>query len=161
MKRTPLKRKTPLRAKKPLGQGKVPLRAKNTGKVAKRVKKPHKRSSLRKLKDQLWELCKQLTRKRHGLVCYTCKKRCDIPHTGHFISSSVCSTEMRYSLENLRPQCYRCNINLSGNWIAYERFLIADGVNVQELKDRNEKTKGLMYREDWYENKIAEYKSML
>lgn len=67
---------------------------------------------------------------------------------------------MRYSLDNLRPQCYRCNINLSGNWPAYEAHLIRDGVDVAELKNRNEKTKGLMYRADWYQAKIAEYREL-
>lgn len=68
---------------------------------------------------------------------------------------------MRYSLDNLRVQCYACNIHKSGNWIEYERHLIADGIDVQELKDRNEKTKGGMFREDWYKEKIQEYSQIL
>jgi len=65
---------------------------------------------------------------------------------------------MRYCLDNLRPQCWRCNINLSGNWPAYERHLIADGYDVQELKARNENTKGKQYDSLWYLAKIEEYK---
>lgn len=123
-------------------------------------KKRTKKSPLKKLKEKLWKLCREIQIAKYGRNCYTCGAK-DLQgsnlHLGHFIPSSVCSTEMRYDLDNLRPCCYHCNINLSGNWIEYEKHLIRDGIDVQELKDRNEKTKGGMYREDWYENKIREY----
>lgn len=162
MKKTPFKRKTPLKAKKPT------LRAK---KVLKGQKQPNKRKSksdLAKLKVKLWEECKRITRLRYqkptgSYTCYTCDAHLDVPakaQTGHFIPSSVCSTEMRYDLGNLRVQCYRCNINLSGNWIEYEKRLRKEmGDDYPErLKERNESTKGLMYREDWYEMYIKNYK---
>jgi hypothetical protein len=124
------------------------------------VKKRKKKSDLQKLKEKLWELCKQITRATYGNTCYTCGKaglEGSNWHTGHFISSSICSTALRYDLRNLRPQCYNCNINKSGNWLAFEYHLRKDGIDVQELKTQNELGKGLMYREDWYEAKIAEY----
>lgn len=68
---------------------------------------------------------------------------------------------MRYSLDNLRPQCWRCNINLSGNWVAFEDHLKADGVNVEALKQRNRDTKGKQYDSLWYQAKIAEYKAIM
>ena len=134
------------------------------------VKKPPKattapkkrkcKSDLKKLKEKLWKLCREIQIKRYERTCYTCGAQ-DLQgsncHLGHFIPSSVCSTEMRYDLDNLKPCCYHCNINLSGNWIEYEKHLLRDGINVQELKDRNEKTKGQMYRENWYEEKIKIY----
>lgn len=116
-----------------------------------------------KLKAKLWEECKRITRATYGNVCYTCGKtglEGSSWQTGHFISSSICSTAMRYDLDNLRPQCYNCNINKSGNWLAYEQHLKRDGIDVEELKARNEATKGLMYREDFYEAKIAEYQQL-
>jgi len=123
-----------------------------------------KKSQLSKLKAELWQLCRNIQIKRYGSDCYTCPSK-DLQgssrHLGHFISSSICSTELRYSLDNLRVQCYSCNIHKSGNWLAYETHLIADGINVQELKDRNEKTKGQMYRDDFYIQKIAEYTTIL
>ncbi len=127
-------------------------------------KKRKVKSELKKLKETLWKLCREIQILRYGRTCYCCGAQnlegsnC---HLGHFIPSSVCSTEMRYDLDNLKPCCYHCNINLSGNWIAYEKHLIKDGLDVQELKDRNEKTKGGMFREDWYENKIRLYKETL
>lgn len=136
---------------------------KNSLKVAKRAKKRRVKTPLAKLKAQLWQLCREIQIKRYGSNCYTCHSK-DLSgssrHLGHFISSSVCSTELRYSLDNLRVQCYSCNIHKSGNWLAYERHLIRDGVDVQELKDRNEKTKGEMIREEWYQKKIEEYQQL-
>lgn len=170
MKKTPLKRKTPLRAKMPkfgekrrdianaTHRGIRPLKS-NTA-----PRKHKKKSDLAKLKVKLWKLCREIQIARYGRTCYTCGAK-DLQgsncHLGHFIPSSVCSTEMRYDLDNLKPCCYHCNINLSGNWIEYEKHLIRDGVDVQELKDRNEKTKGGMYREDWYETKLEHYKNLL
>ncbi len=125
-------------------------------------KKRHKKSELKKLKERLWQLCREITIKRDGSDCFTCNSK-DLQGSnrqlGHFISSSICSTELRYDLKNLRIQCYACNINKSGNWLAYENRLIREYGEeyVKELKERNEKTKGRMYRQDWYEGKIKEY----
>ncbi len=70
---------------------------------------------------------------------------------------------MAYSLDNLRPQCYRCNIHLSGNWPAFERHLEQEmGFDFPSiLKRRNEQSKGKMYRLDWFINKINEYERLL
>ena len=128
------------------------------------LKKRKVKSDLAKLKAKLWQLCREIQIKRYGSDCYTCPSKNlegSSRHLGHFISSSICSTPMRYDLDNLRIQCYSCNIHKSGNWLAYERHLIQDGIDVQELKDRNEKTKGGMFREDWYIEQIARYKALL
>lgn len=121
------------------------------------------KSPLKKAKEELWQLCRKIIIKRYGNICYCCGAVSLIGsnlHLGHFIPSSVCSTELRYSLDNLRPSCYRCNISLSGNWVAYEAHLKADGIDVEELKRRNEQTKGRMYRLDYYLSKIEEYKRL-
>ena len=146
MKRTALKRRTPLRTNTRLKkQSTVPIS---------------------KLKKQLWQLCRAIIIGKHGRVCYTCPNgtesllegaNCQV---GHFIPSSICSGEMRYYLDNLRPQCFRCNIHLSGNWPAYEAHLRRDGIDVEELKRRNEQTKGLKYDIHWYRAKIAEYETI-
>lgn len=140
----------------------VPLKKRSKAILGASKRKP--KPPLKKLKATLWQLCREIQIKRYGSDCYTCPAKAlegSNRHLGHFISSSICSTELRYSLDNLRIQCYACNIHKSGNWLAYERHLIADGIDVQELKDRNEKTKGGMYRDDFYIQKIAEYQSIL
>lgn len=145
MKRTPLKRKTPLKSSKP-------------AKKLPRKKKP----TITKVKKKLWDLCREITRSRYGNACYTCNKKGlegGNWQTGHFIPSSICSVELRYDLDNLRPQCYHCNINLSGNWVAYEAHLMIDkGRDFPTLlKQRNESTKNRQYDILWYENKVTEY----
>ena len=122
------------------------------------------KTPLAKLKDQLWQLCREITFKRYGNDCYTCdaknltgsNRQC-----GHFIASSVCSSSLRYDLGNLRPQCAACNIWKSGNWLAFENHLKEDGIDVEELKRRNEQTKGLKYDELWYKEKIEEYSALV
>lgn len=152
MKRSGFKRTNPTKAsKRPLGAAKK----KKTRKVP--------TLKITTLKKKLWEECKRITRERHGNVCYTCYKQGLSGgnwQTGHYIPSSVCSVELRYDLGNLRPQCYHCNINLSGNWIEYENHLRSEmGENYPEyLKQRNEATKGQMFDILWYEKKLAEYR---
>lgn len=124
------------------------------------------KTPLAKAKDQLWELCKKITRDRYGNTCYTCHKQGlegSNWHTGHFLTDSTCSTELSYDLRNLRPQCYHCNINLSGNWVTFETRLIADhgAAYVEELKQRNQATKGKKYDILWYLSKIEEYRGLM
>lgn len=138
-----------------------PKKKSATGQIT--TKKRKKKTDLAKRKEQLWKLCREIQIKRYGSDCYTCDSKNlegSSRHLGHFIPSSICSTSMRYDLDNLRVQCYSCNINKSGNWPVYERNLIRDGIDVQELKDRNEKTKNEMYRENWYVEKIENYQRL-
>lgn len=139
-----LKRKTPLRAK-------TPLKKKST-------------TSVTKLKDKLWQLCRVIIFKRYGDTCYSCNAlqlQGANRQLGHFIPRSVCSAAMAYDLENLRIQCFRCNIHLSGNWPGYERHLLADGIDVEDLKRRNQQTIGMKADSLWYLAKIEEYTALL
>lgn len=124
------------------------------------------KTPLARLKFELWDLCKQITRKVHGNICYTCGKQGlegGNWQTGHFIAKSTCSRDLAYDIKNLRPQCYHCNINLSGNWIAYEARLIEDMGKeyIEELKTRNRDTKGGQFDIIYYQKKIEEYKEIL
>lgn len=123
------------------------------------------KTPLAKLKKALWDECRRITRTRHGNTCYTCGRtglEGSNWQTGHYISSSICSVYLRYHLDNLRPQCYNCNINKSGNWIAYEAHLIVDhGRDFPEtLKQLNRDTSGKQYDVLWYEEKLNEYKNL-
>jgi hypothetical protein len=127
--------------------------------------KPKKAKTITQLKKELWKLCRELVIARDGNTCYTCGAR-DLEgsnrQVGHFITSSICSTELRFDISNLRVQDYRCNINLSGNWPAFEAHLIRDHgqAYVDELKRRNRETKGKSYGSSWIIAKTEEYRAL-
>ncbi len=137
---------------------------------AKRVIRPVRRKrrvkgGITKLKEKLWLLCRLITKQRYGNKCYTCGK--EVPdgkgmHTGHYITSSLCSVPLRFDLRNLRPQCYHCNINLSGNWPSYHEKMEEElGRQItKELLVFNHSTKGKVYDVDFFTNKIAEYQKI-
>lgn len=119
-------------------------------------------------KKKLWDECKRLVRAKYvkedgTWSCYTCDLRIENPkdaHTAHFIASSVCGIDLRYSLENLRVCCGNCNVWKSGNWPAYyERMVLEVGQEkVDELmKRRNQITKGGVL---WLQQKLEEYKKL-
>ena len=156
MKRTPLKRGTKVMKRSGFSTKTAPsLKKRSKAILGGNKRKPQTISAL---KMKLWVLCREIIRKRHGNVCFTCG-RTGLEggnwQTGHFIPSSICSVEMRYNLENLRPQCYHCNINLSGNWPAYEERLGKD--KAEELKKENRLSTGKQYDILWYYAKIEEY----
>lgn len=154
MKRTPLKRGT--KQMKRSGFKNKPKTALKRTKLKRRSKTP-----LAKAKLKLWALLREYTILKYGSTCYTCGKE-DLEgsnrHLGHFITKSTCSGELAYSEDNLRIQCYHCNINLSGAWVAYEAHLILDHDRdyCEKLKKRNQETKGKKYDILFYEKRIAE-----
>lgn len=168
MKRTPLARGTS-QLKRSGFKRKATAPLKNAGKVAKRAKKPHKAATLKKLKATLWELCKQITRKRYKKEngtwhCYTCDRLIDAPEkaqTGHGIPSSVGGVLLRYHLNNLRVQDYFCNINLGGNGGEFYRRLVLE--IGQEEVDKIYALKSQSVKADvlFFEQKIAEYTEIL
>ncbi len=131
----------------------------------KRTKKRRKKGEITKLKERLWLVCRQIIKQRYGNTCYTCGR--EVPdgkgmHTGHYITSSLCSTAIRYDLRNLRPQCYHDNINLSGNWPSYRSRIEKECPGITEqLISENEATKGHVYPKEWFEAKIVEYQALL
>jgi len=115
-----LKRKTPLRAKK-----RWVMKARPSKKSTKRLlggNKRRKKTPRQKAEEKLWELCKQITRKRYqnpngGWTCYTSGQHIDEPakcQTGHGKPKGALPLRFQYDLRNLRPQCYHANINLGG-----------------------------------------------
>lgn len=94
-----------------------------------KIPKKKKKSPIRGLKIKLWELCKEIIRLKYGNTCFTCGKTGLVGsgwHTGHFIASSVGGAYLRYNLNNLRPQCYYCNINLGGNGAMFYKKMVEE-----------------------------------
>lgn len=131
------------------------------------LRRPLKRSRtdiIGKLKKMLWEACKVVVRAKYGhpdgtFTCYTCDKTLLKPQdaqTGHFIASSVGGISLRYNLDNLRIQCYTCNIHLGGNGAEFYRRLVLEVG--QEKVDSLFEIKKQIVKADriWYENAIAD-----
>lgn len=157
LKRVELKRKTPLRAST------SPLKRSRLRRVGK--------TPLAKAKAELWQLCRKIAYERDkvdggDIYCYTCGCGPLVgsnKQLGHFIPKSVCSAPMKYDLGNLRYQCFRCNINLSGNWPAFEAHLMTEKGRdfPDKLKKRNQELSGGDYKLIWYEEQIINYKKLL
>jgi len=130
-----------------------------------------KRSKLRKLGKQkisvvqrkLWQLCKEITRKKYGNTCYTCYQAGLVGsnwHTGHLWAKASLGAFLKYDLRVLRPQCYNCNINRGGMGADYyQRMLkeIGEEKMAQLQKDRQVTVNAM----DHYLKLINEYTELL
>lgn len=122
-----------------------------------------KKITLTKLKKKLWTVFSQYIRLRDKGVCFTCGKCVEgrAYHAGHFITKKLCSPPLFFSELNTHGQCYRCNINLSGNWMAYlENMVETYGQDVVDrmLAQRHEK---VTWKQEDYETMIELYKAKL
>lgn len=117
------------------------------------------KSDNRKLQDALWQECRRITLNRYKDFCFTCDKPIagSNRQLGHFIANSVGGALLRYNLDNLRLQCYYCNINLGGNGaIFYKKLLEEKG---QEHIDKLFILKGQTTKAtELYTQLLAEYK---
>lgn len=141
-----------------------------------KIGKPMKRTKLRKqgvqsiskIQRELWELCKQIVRKKYANMngtwyCYTCDRLIDEPakaQTGHGIPKAALGAYLKYDLRILRIQDYYCNINLGGNGAEFYRRLVNE-IGQDEVdkiyQDRQVTVKAI----DHYKMLIEEYKKIL
>ena len=121
------------------------------------------------LKKELWELCKQITRRRYvrpdgTFVCYTCDsiiQEAKSAHTGHFLPSSTCGAYLRHNLRNLRIQDFRCNIQLGGSGAEYYRRMLEEVGEDEVAQLFRDKQKTVKADSIFYQNLIDEYKEIL
>lgn len=136
--------------------------------------KKKSKQPISKIQRQIWELCKEIVRKRDGNTCVICgKQNLDGSgwHTGHFIPNSTCGAFLRYNLRNLHSSCYNCNINLGGNGalflVALEKRYGRDFVD-KIIQDKQTITKAdiIFYENEkqnlekirsWSQNKLLNY----
>lgn len=121
-----------------------------------------KKTPVQKKKEKLWELCKEVVRKRDGNVCVICGASGLIGsnwHTGHLIPSSVCGAHLRYDLRNLHSNCYKCNVQCGGNGAMYYRALERKYGKTFVEKIFLEKNKSIKADILFYEDKIYEFES--
>lgn len=112
-----------------------------------RVKsKPRKvKTTRKKLEDKIWELCKQIIRKRHGDTCYTCGARSlegSNWQTGHGKPKGALPLRYKYDLRNLRPQCMKDNLHYGGLSDIFIAKLEQEPEGLAFLEEACEKTDG-------------------
>lgn len=82
----------------------------------------------------------ETTKFKDELKCFTCSKTYPAfgkgcAQAGHFIPGRHAS--VFFDERNCHGQCYNCNINLKGNWVAYRKHMITRYGEkvVQELEE--------------------------
>lgn len=89
-----------------------------------------KKIPISRYRNKLWELCKSHARNKiNSDRCFTCDRiglSGSNQQTGHFIPSACGGALLRYHPNNLRIQCFHCNINLGSNGSEYYRRLVRD-----------------------------------
>lgn len=127
--------------------------------------KPTKAKTITKLRKDLWKLFSLFIRQRDGYKCFTCGKvgKGAQIHGGHFITGATCSAELYFDETNVHAQCYHDNINLSGNWVVYEKRMIEKygKEHTDNLKLRRTLEMGRKMPSEWYESKIIYYQNKL
>ena len=134
----------------------VPLKKTKLGRKGK--------SPIAKLQQELWQECRRvaltLYKPQDGIYrCFTCDNAIEGSNRqlGHFIPKSVSGALLKYDLKNLRWQCFRCNINLSGNGSEFYRRLVEK--EGQEYVDELFKLKGQTTKAlDHYLKLLEKYK---
>ena len=144
------------------------------------IKKRKKRTVRQKLEDDLWELCKEITRRRYinddgTWTCYTSGSRIlesSNVHTGHGKANGALSLKYKYDLRNLRPQSFRANINLGGMSDIFIAKLEREEEGLEFLEEacvkidgrweiRRIPPMGSLEAEEFLRAKIAEYEALL
>ena len=140
---------------------------KRSGFKRKPQKGPAKRSKLRKLgkspisliQRKLWQLCKEIIRKRYGNICYTCG-RAGLEgsnwHTGHMWPKAALGAYLKYDLRVLRPQDYHCNINLGGNGAVFYVKMLAE-IGPEKMAQLEKDRQVTVRAYDHYSQLLIEY----
>lgn len=120
-----------------------------------------------KLKKDLWKQFALWTKLKYSddgrwCSCYTCGNPLEIGtsgcQAGHWLPKGGYSVHY-FNPDNVRPQCYRCNVNLGGNAAVFERALreeIGEDLVEDMYHIRHAKVKRTI---TWYQEQIEHYKA--
>lgn len=133
------------------------------------VRKWKGKTPLTKVKNKTWNVIREYIfnkyRNEYGTYCFTCGAQAlekSNRHLGHFITGSVCPVSLYFDINNLRPQCYRCNVHLSGNWVEFEKNLKEEigGRKVEAMKKKRWSVAGEKWSEKDYNKHIDKIESL-
>lgn len=123
------------------------------------------KSEIRKTQDKLWQECRRVKRgKREIIDCYTCEARdlqgsnCQL---GHMWAKASVSAVLKYHLDILEYQCYRCNINYGGNSaVFYARKIKEIGEEKMKELEVLKNHPPMVNALDHYKKLLAEYSQL-
>lgn len=131
----------------------------------KSVKKRRKKTTLRKLKEQLEALQKQVVIKIYGTLCYTHRpipKDTKTKQLGHMPwARAELSQTCIYDYHFTRIQCGQCNGFGQGMSMTARERMTAEGIDLDEMWGLNLATKGKPHTKQFYLDKIDEYTHIL
>lgn len=114
------------------------------------------------IQNKIWELCKQITRKRYGTTCYTCGKvelSGSNQQTGHLWAKASVGAYLKYDLRILRIQCAVCNLFQGGRGADfYKRMLKEIGKEKMEKLEKDRQVTVKAY--DHYSKLLVEYEEI-
>lgn len=125
--------------------------------------KKQSKQPISRLQRKLWQLCKEIVRKKYGNTCYTCGTaplKGSNWQTGHMWPKASLGAFMKYRIEVLRPQCAICNLFHGGQGaVFYAKMLkeIGPEAMAQLESDRNVTVKAY----DHYQKLLEDYKNKL
>lgn len=161
MNRVALKRRSFIKTSKPLKRGGFSAKVATT-KRKKGLRKESKQK-ISVLQKRLWELCKQIIRKKYPNTCYTCGKtglEGSNWQTGHLWAKASLGAFLKYDIRVLRPQCAICNLFYGGQGaIFYKKMLEEIGHEAMEQleQDRQKQVKAF----DHYMDTFIDYTVLL
>lgn len=128
-----------------------------------------KQKTVGQLKKELWKIFSKLIKLRYSedgehCPCFTCGRVMKIgdssTHAGHWMPKGGYSY-LYFHECNVRPQCYHCNINLSGNSEVFRRNLEIE-VGTAVIEEMFENRHKIEKRgRQWYLDQIEYYKDEL
>lgn len=136
-----------------------------------KLTKPLKRSKLKKkskakistIQNKLWDIIKQIVRKKYPNTCYTCSRQGlsgSNWQTGHLWSKASLGAYLKYDLRVLRPQCYNCNINKGGAGADYYARMLEE-IGQEEMEKLQKDRQVTVNAYDHYLKLIEEYTKIL
>lgn len=112
------------------------------------------RSKLIKKADKLYSLYVRNSNRAEDrtVKCFTCNYVGTVIHCGHYVTRVIKYT--RWHLDNLRPQCFFCNIRKKGNSHVYRRRLVKE-IGEERVSEVEALAEGLFKEKDeWIQERI-------
>lgn len=115
-----------------------------------------------RLQRQIWELCKQIIRKKYPHQCYTCgasNLSGSNLQTGHMWAKASLGAFLKYDLRVLRPQCARCNLFLGGMGATFYARMLKE-IGPEEMAKLEKDRQVTVRAYDFYVELLEKYRKL-